>query len=60
MKSAAEGAQSWKNLLVKRIMINFFKYVHAPRDMAAHLTRRAARPAAVHKEPPLIFRLVFC
>ena len=21
-------------------MTNFFKYVHAPRDMAAHLTRR--------------------
>ena len=27
---------------IKRIMINCFKYIHASREMAAHLTRRAS------------------
>ena len=29
---------------IKRIMINCFKYIHASREMAAHLTRCASTP----------------
>ena len=29
---------------IKRIMINCFKYIHASREMAAHLSRRARTP----------------
>ena len=37
--------------LVKRFITNFFIYVHASREMTAHLTRCAfAHPADVHQE----------
>ena len=34
---------------IKRIMINCFKYIHASREMAAHLTRRASAQYITNK-----------
>ena len=40
-----------EKFIIKRIMTNFFNYVHASHEMTAHLTRCAlAYPADVHQE----------
>ena len=40
-----------EKFIIKRIMTNFFNYVHASHEMTAHLTRCAlAHPADVHQK----------
>ena len=45
--------------LVKRFITNFFIYVHASRDMVAHLTRQTPSALPMFTKTPAYFYLYF-